>query len=685
MSSLPSHRQMSQGQQQQAQQQQQQQQQQPGFVPMMMPNYSSHSGGMMSPYYVMDQNNQIHFMNPQLIQIHQAQQAMLYQQIQAQRQIQYEQQQRLLFAQQQQMQQRLQAGEQQQQHHGHNFKNLRINPLFNQHEDVHTMVNDQRSDKADKPDLHYPNLYPNLNPTLGRSGIPGSLISSTNATASSKQTDSGFQSGASSMNEAARESPIVNGNVHMQHMMQHQQQQQLLLQEQAQRQIHNQMRDQSIIAMSTLLPTGVPKPLNPRAATNDPSEVLPDLTEQHTETQSMIIEAGSDALRLDVALGNDGRAISATVVQVDKWITNERQASREAKSKEGEDENDGYKTEDEVEMAFPTRKTKTHDRIVTHDDLNRKVAELSKSCISNDMATLHSISSLNRTRTRGKLNRSVSHSLSQRRYKNNPGGKTRKNRPIPPESEPVTEDFDNLIETPPVPCAPQPTPVDPISESELPSAGTNAGNTPRKATRQTSLAVDQEAKDRALLEETMNRLCEHVVENKRKKAPKVRQRAPSKSAIKCTGAAQIAQSRASREHAARRSLAMNGLPKVTDDEIYNSLKPKIPATGPSTKRHITKCDMPNNLHVSLQFGSKEEPSTDSKAKKSLGKRLKIFSTGWKSKQRKAEVAADASERLRSSGRQMTEAFKDPAILQSKTMKTASSSKLDIQDFRAQRG
>ena len=173
------------------------------------------------------------------------------------------------------MQQRLQAGEQQQQqHHGHNFKNLRINPLFNQHEDVHTMVNDQRynevltflhsifcfrSDKADKPDLHYPNLYPNLNPTLGRSGIPGSLISSTNATASSKQTDSGFQSGASSMNEAARESPIVNGNVHMQHMMQHQQQQQLLLQEQAQRQIHNQMRDQSIIAMSTLLPTGVPK------------------------------------------------------------------------------------------------------------------------------------------------------------------------------------------------------------------------------------------------------------------------------------------------------------------------------------------------------------------------------------------------------------------------------------------
>lgn len=87
----------------------------------------------------------------------------------------------------------------------------------------------------------------------------------------------------------------------------------------------------------------------------------------------MIIEAGSDALRLDVALGNDGRAISATVVQVDKWITNERQASREAKSKEGEDENDGYKTEDEVEMAFPTRKTKTHDRIVTHDDLNRYV------------------------------------------------------------------------------------------------------------------------------------------------------------------------------------------------------------------------------------------------------------------------------------------------------------------------
>lgn len=66
----------------------------------------------------------------------------------------------------------------------------------------------------------------------------------------------------------------------------------------------------------------------------------------------------------------------------------------------------------------------------------------------------------------------------------------------------------------------------------------------------------------------MNRLCEHVVENKRKKAPKVRQRAPSKSAIKCTGAAQIAQSRASREHAARRSLAMNGLPKVIDDEIY---------------------------------------------------------------------------------------------------------------------
>ena len=87
----------------------------------------------------------------------------------------------------------------------------------------------------------------------------------------------------------------------------------------------------------------------------------------------MIIEAGSDALRLDVALGNDGRAISATVVPVDKWITNEKQASREAKSKEGEDENDGYKTEDEVEMAYPSRKPKTHDRIVTHDDLNRFV------------------------------------------------------------------------------------------------------------------------------------------------------------------------------------------------------------------------------------------------------------------------------------------------------------------------
>lgn len=99
------------------------------------------------------------------------------------------------------------------------------------------------------------------------------------------------------------------------------------------------------------------------------------------------------------------------------------------------------------------------------------------------MATLHSVSSLNRTRTRGKLNRSaLSQSMSQRRYKNNPGGKTRKNRIIPPESEPVTEDFDNIIETPPVPSAPQPTPVDPISESELPSVGTNAGNTPRKAT-----------------------------------------------------------------------------------------------------------------------------------------------------------------------------------------------------------
>ena len=95
---------------------------------------------------------------------------------------------------------------------------------------------------------------------MGRSGIPGSLISSTNATASSKQTDSGFQSGGSSMNEAARESPIVNGNVNMQHMIHQQQQQQLLLQEQAQRQIHNQhIADGSIIAMSTLLPPGVPK------------------------------------------------------------------------------------------------------------------------------------------------------------------------------------------------------------------------------------------------------------------------------------------------------------------------------------------------------------------------------------------------------------------------------------------
>ena len=45
------------------------------------------------------------------------------------------------------------------------------------------------------------------------------------------------------------------------------------------------------------------------------------------------------------------------------------------------------------------------------------------------------------------------------------------------------------------------------------------------------------------------------------------------------------------------------------------------------------------------------------------------------------------ERLRTSGRHMTEAFKDPAILQAKTMKTVSSSKLDIQDFanRAHRG
>ena len=99
---------------------------------------------------------------------------------------------------------------------------------------------------------------------------------------------------------------------------------------------------------------------------------------------------------------------------------------------------------------------------------------------------MNSVSSLNRTRTRGKLNRSVSQSISQRRYKHNPGGQKRQ-RPVAPESEPVTEDM--MIQTPPIPCAPQPTPVDPISESELPS--TNAGQTPRRVRRQ-SLALDQE-------------------------------------------------------------------------------------------------------------------------------------------------------------------------------------------------
>ena len=99
---------------------------------------------------------------------------------------------------------------------------------------------------------------------------------------------------------------------------------------------------------------------------------------------------------------------------------------------------------------------------------------------------MNSVSSLNRTRTRGKLNRSVSHSLSQRRYKHNPGGQKRQ-RPVAPESEPVTEDA--MIQTPPIPCAPQPTPVDPISESELPS--NSAGQTPHRVRRQ-SLAPDQD-------------------------------------------------------------------------------------------------------------------------------------------------------------------------------------------------
>ena len=49
------------------------------------------------------------------------------------------------------------------------------------------------------------------------------------------------------------------------------------------------------------------------------------------------------------------------------------------------------------------------------------------------------------------------------------------------------------------------------------------------------------------------------------------------------------------------------------------------------------------MHVSLvQTNSREEPSSDGKTKKSLSKRLKIFSTGWKAKQRKAEIAADSN-------------------------------------------
>ena len=56
--------------------------------------------------------------------------------------------------------------------------------------------------------------------------------------------------------------------------------------------------------------------MDPKAPTNDPSEHLPDPSEHPTETQSMIIEAGSDALRLDVELDKGGRAIKGSRVQI---------------------------------------------------------------------------------------------------------------------------------------------------------------------------------------------------------------------------------------------------------------------------------------------------------------------------------------------------------------------------------
>ena len=107
------------------------------------------------------------------------------------------------------------------------------------------------------------------------------------------------------------------------------------------------------------------------------------------------------------------------------------------------------------------------------------------------------------------------------------------------------------------------------------------------------------------------------------------------------------------------------------------------------------------MRLGTDYITASEHTKDTKkgSGKSLTKRFMRFSTGWKTK-RKADLPADASgnlyiakawklsftlERLRHSGRQMTEAFinqdpdslhtQDPAILQSKTMKTASSSRL----------
>ena len=109
------------------------------------------------------------------------------------------------------------------------------------------------------------------------------------------------------------------------------------------------------------------QPMNPKAPTNDPSELLPDHTEHPTETQSMIIEAGSDAVRLDVQVDTKGRAVKASINQVQPWIKSDKKT---VKLKEGEDENDGYKTEDEVVIQYPTI-TRKPDRIVTHDNLNK--------------------------------------------------------------------------------------------------------------------------------------------------------------------------------------------------------------------------------------------------------------------------------------------------------------------------